>query len=129
MKCLSCKQPWADLIVGGVKDVENRSWSTRYRGPLLIHAGLTVNVAGIEWLRRWRDIEIDRSALPLGAILGAVDLVDCRKTRASRWHHHGAVGWYFENPRRLQTPIPYKGQLGVFNVPDHLLPNSWRPRY
>jgi len=38
MKILSIRQPWAALIVSGAKDVENRTWPTRYRGPLLVHA-------------------------------------------------------------------------------------------
>ncbi|MCB2188832.1 MAG: ASCH domain-containing protein [Deltaproteobacteria bacterium] len=42
MKCLSIRQPWASLIVAGMKDVENRSWATKYRGPVLIHAAATV---------------------------------------------------------------------------------------
>jgi hypothetical protein len=38
MKVISIRQPWASLIVIGAKDVENRTWPTRYRGPVLIHA-------------------------------------------------------------------------------------------
>jgi ASCH domain len=38
MKIISIRQPWAGLIVSGLKDVENRTWPTRYRGPILIHA-------------------------------------------------------------------------------------------
>jgi ASCH domain len=38
---LSVRQPWAWLIVNGVKDNENRSWRTDHRGPLLIHASLS----------------------------------------------------------------------------------------
>ena len=38
MKALSIRQPWASLIVAGIKDIENRSWVTNYRGKLLIHA-------------------------------------------------------------------------------------------
>jgi hypothetical protein len=38
-KALSIRQPWAHLIVAGIKQIENRTWTTRYRGPLLIHAG------------------------------------------------------------------------------------------
>ncbi len=38
MKALSLLQPWATLVVIGVKQIETRSWSTAYRGPLLIHA-------------------------------------------------------------------------------------------
>lgn len=38
MKAISIRQPWAWLIVNGFKDIENRSWRTKYRGPVLIHA-------------------------------------------------------------------------------------------
>lgn len=41
MKAISIHQPWAWLIVEGYKDIENRTWLTAYRGPVLIHAGLT----------------------------------------------------------------------------------------
>lgn len=127
MKCLSVRQPWADLIVKGVKDVENRAWATTYRGPLLIHAGLTMHPGALDTLARWHGIELDRSVLRFGVILGAVDLVDCRTKKTSRWHERGYVGWYFEHPRRLRTPIPYKGRLRLFDVPDRRLPKSWRP--
>jgi hypothetical protein len=40
MKALTIRQPWASLIALGVKHIETRSWSTRYRGPLAIHAGV-----------------------------------------------------------------------------------------
>jgi hypothetical protein len=40
MKILSIRQPWASLIVAGVKDVENRTWPMRYRGRVLIHSSL-----------------------------------------------------------------------------------------
>lgn len=35
---LSVRAPWWWWILYGSKDLENRSWSTRYRGPVLIHA-------------------------------------------------------------------------------------------
>jgi hypothetical protein len=38
MKIFSVRQPWAALIVSRHKDIENRTWSTRYSGPVLIHA-------------------------------------------------------------------------------------------
>jgi hypothetical protein len=39
MKALTICQPYAHLIVRGEKRVENRTWPTRYTGPLAIHAG------------------------------------------------------------------------------------------
>ena len=38
MKALSIRQHWAWLIIHGGKDVENRSWHTKYRGRFLVHA-------------------------------------------------------------------------------------------
>ena len=126
MKCLSVRQPWASLIVAGLKEVENRSWMPRYRGPLLIHAGASMTVSDLDSTARRYGIEVDRSSLVFGAIIGAVDLIDCKKKVSSRWHVRGQVGWYLANPRRLRTPIPYKGRLQIFDVPDRLLPKSWR---
>ena len=38
MKALTLLQPWASLIACGAKKIETRSWSTKYRGPIAIHA-------------------------------------------------------------------------------------------
>jgi len=38
MKTLSVKQPWAYLLCAGIKDIENRTWKTNYRGRVFIHA-------------------------------------------------------------------------------------------
>lgn len=38
MKALSIKQPWASLIAQGIKDIENRTWKTKFRGRIFIHA-------------------------------------------------------------------------------------------
>ncbi len=127
MKCLTVWQPWAELIVMGVKDVENRSWPTRHRGPILIHAAARMRASDLDVLADEHGIELERAALAFGAILGAVDVVDCRREVMSPWHHAGAFGWYLANPRRLPAPIPCKGKLRLFNVPDAWLPESWRP--
>ena len=47
MKAISIRQPWAWLIVHGYQDVENRTWSTKHRGPILIHCHRVVRSA---WL-------------------------------------------------------------------------------
>ena len=38
MKAITIKQPWASLIAAGLKDIENRTWKTNFRGRVLIHA-------------------------------------------------------------------------------------------
>lgn len=38
MKTLSVRQPWASLLVSGLKDIENRTWAPNFRGRIMIHA-------------------------------------------------------------------------------------------
>lgn len=61
MKTLSVKQPNATLICAGVKRVENRTWSTDYRGRLLIHAsGNAYSFYDFEHMPpRWTDQFLD----------------------------------------------------------------------
>ncbi|EPY32349.1 activating signal cointegrator 1 [Angomonas deanei] len=48
--CLSMHQPWASLLVAGIKTHEGRVWGTDYRGKLWIHAASVqpVNVEEVE---------------------------------------------------------------------------------
>lgn len=100
LRALAIKQPWAWLIVNGYKDIENRSWATRYRGPLLIHAGQSesdldeAELAGIE---RKHHIKLPRE-FKRGGIVGVVDVVDCRARTKSPWHIRGNIGWVLSNP-------------------------------
>lgn len=50
MKAISLWQPWASAIACGAKHIETRHWSMAYRGPLLIHAGLSANA------KLWPDV-------------------------------------------------------------------------
>lgn len=120
VKCLSIKQPYAWLIMAGYKDVENRTWRTHYRGPLLVHAGLTFakNVAfggesGIF-------LPPDFFGFARGAVIGRVDLIDCVMGHQSRWAATGCYHWVMSQPVLFDSPIPYKGRLGLFEVPDEI---------
>ena len=111
MRALTIRQPWAELIVRGEKDVENRSWRTRHRGPLLIHAGASVNRASFEKHGVPDDVE-------RGAVIGVVEVVECTQERSSDWHELGSWGWYLTRAKRFRKPIPLKGRRGLFEVPD-----------
>ncbi len=79
MKIITIRQPWADLIVNGSKNIENRSWPTSYRGPVLIHASLNVNRALCQKYRR------NPNMIPRGGIVGIVEITDCvTKHRGSK---------------------------------------------
>lgn len=74
MKAISLLQPWASLVVMGVKKIETRSWSTPYRGTILIHA--SQGKAGSIFVRDppFSKYIPDFKALPFGAIIGEVTL-------------------------------------------------------
>jgi hypothetical protein len=107
MRALTIRQPFAAAILAGSKTVEYRSWPTNHRGDLLIHAGL--KKAPEEWLERYPDV--DPEALVYGAILGVVEVVDCRLRR-------GQYEWVLGNPRPFAEPVPCKGNTRLFNVDD-----------
>jgi len=111
VKALSIQQPWADLIVRGLKDVENRTWATTYRGPLLIHAGRALQKGRTTFTLYGPEHEWD-----LGGIIGMVDLVDCVTDSKSPWAAPGRTHFVVANPRRVPFH-PVKGMLGLFEVP------------
>ncbi len=116
MKALSIRQPWAGLIMLGIKDVENRSWSTDHRGSLGIHAARTLDVSNEELDEYAQEYGFDPATLVYGALIGTVDVVDCTMKVTSEWHHDGQYGWYLKNQKRFDKPVPMKGKQELFSV-------------
>ncbi len=115
--CLSVRQPWADLIVDGKKDVENRSWSTNFRGFILIHAPRTVDQASVPRLIQWLGVNAASEYSPVtGGIIGYTEIVDCVTRHSSRFFE-GPYGFVLANSQRFPQPIPWRGELGIFAVP------------
>jgi ASCH domain len=114
LPALSVRQPWAWLIVNGVKDIENRSRRTHHRGPLLIHASLSLDgfSENIKLVERRLGISVP-SELDRGGIVGVVDVIDCVESHKSKWFEKGSYGWVLSNPRRLKFR-PCKGAVGLF---------------
>ena len=84
MRALSVRQPYADQIMRGTKQIEYRSRPTKIRGRIYIYASLTPAFSNGE-------------DLPLGVIIGSVELFDC--TKGPRGYE-----WHLRNPKRLATP-------------------------
>lgn len=141
MKTITIKQPWASLIVEGIKDVENRTWKTNFRGRVLVHAGMAKTSGLIaKYLSHEQHIEFRKkvgySGLdflePLGAIIGSVEIVDCVINHPSIWaektihktywengkHYLEKVkpiyNWVLANPIKFPEPIPCKGKLSFW---------------
>ena len=96
MKAISIKQPWASLIVHGVKDIENRTWKcpNKYIGNrVLIHAsgshkeGWRLDNNQSLALKQSGSIlcQTDFDKLPFGAIIGSVKIIDCVINHPSVW--------------------------------------------
>jgi hypothetical protein len=108
MKGLTVKQPWANQILYTGKDIENRDTRWNVTGTIALHAGLQVT----------KDVYLPKGYkkhLVLGAIIGVVDIIECVEKHDSPCFK-GPYGYVLENPRPLPKPIPYKGQLGFWNV-------------
>jgi hypothetical protein len=112
-KAISVMQPWAHLIVAGVKRIENRSWTTDYRGLVLIHASATFAREAYRDLRRL-NVNIP-DVLPRGALIGFAELVDV-VTESPDLFFSGPFGFVLRNAQPLKKPIPMEGRLRLFNV-------------
>jgi hypothetical protein len=126
VRALSIHQPFASLIASGEKWVENRTWGTAYRGPLLIHAS-----------RRSRYLTAgQRRRYPQGCVVAIAMLVDCLPLHVLRTrplaecvgkrtigtilghtHTEGPWCWILADVRKLAVPIPYDGRQGLFEIP------------
>lgn len=115
MKTLSIRQPWAHLIVTGRKDIENRTWSTDHRGPLLIHAAQKPDPQWDE-IARYFGLTLARDAVRYGGIVGKVQLVDVVQRSPSRWFT-GPYGWVLTDAQQLPFR-PLRGQLYLFDATD-----------
>ena len=138
LKCLSMVQPWASLVVHGCKSLETRSWATRHRGLLAIHACRKIPepVRGLCQEEPFRSILLRLGYkswldLPTSAVLGTVQLVDCRpmveiaRLRAEEEtlgdFRPGRWAWVFTQPTAFANPVPFIGKLGVFEISDGAL--------
>lgn len=137
MKALSIIQPWASLCVirwksgRTCKMFETRSWATKYRGPLAIHAskGFPVKCRSLCFVEPFRSAMLEAldHVLPFGEIIGTVNLADCLPVEKALEHPlmtlterqfgdytPGRFAWLFEDAKPFETPIPAKGALGLW---------------
>jgi hypothetical protein len=127
LPALSVRQPFADLIVRGVKDIENRTKAWRLRGRVLIHASATFGGAERDAANEYRrelGLKKGEEYRPaLGAVVGEVDIVDAVDDHPSDWFE-GPIGYVLRNARRYQPAVSFKGAVGIFYVPAEVLQAS-----
>lgn len=142
MKAITIKQPFASLIVDGIKDIENRTWKTNFRGTVLIHAACKKPpklpgdmISGLQYASLFtsNNIHLLQNTEVYGAIIGSVDIVDCVINHPSVWAEktEGVLSgntfytkdetktiynWVLANPIRFAKPIEnVKGKLSFWN--------------
>lgn len=98
IKALSIRQPFADKIIFRGKNIENRTWRTKFRGTVAIHASMKFD--GYTELS-----DKEKKTLVRGAVIGIVDIVDCVDEHRSKWFN-SPIGFVLKNPHRLKNPIP-----------------------
>lgn len=122
MKAISIRQPWAWLIVNGYKDIENRTWDTKYRGMVLIHASkgmtrhqyLLVNAICESMPSSCRITLPPFEQLERGGIVGYVHITGTTRESASPWFF-GPVGFQLTGAKPLPF-LPMKGRLSFFET-------------
>lgn len=124
-RALSVRQPWAYAIMHLGKPVENRGWRTSFRGRIALHASAHT---GQQEYGEAREAIFDITAalippyeqMGLGAIVGTVEISDCVSEMASPWFF-GLYGFVLKDAVPFKTPIPVKGALGFWEVPEGML--------
>lgn len=143
MKALSLLQPWASGVALGLKEWETRSWPTKYRGQVAIHAskGLPKEARELCHQHPWskvfepngpgeKHLMIDEAiaALPRGAIIAVATLADCQQVEDVVWNlpddekawgdfSRGRRAWRMAGVIALPHPVPCAGALGLWTVP------------
>lgn len=131
MKALTLTQPWAQLMADGRKHYETRGWKPgglRSGELLAIHAAKG-------WQAPDRDCAescgYEPGELVRGAVVAVVRLIDVVRTEDANPsedeflfgdYSPGRYAWRTELVAKLQTPVPYRGALGIWWLPDRLLP-------
>jgi len=129
-KALSVKQPWCWAILNHYKDIEIRTWNTKFRGYIALHAGKKIDHNDYILLKEGMDVPLPlESTLETGKILGYAYLLDVihydeykrfydhqeRHKNKSSWWNGKQKGFVLQDVTKIK-PIDYKGQLSLFNV-------------
>lgn len=147
MRILTLWEPWATLMALGEKRIETRSWATKYRGPLAIHAakgGLSKDelrriCLGETCLEKHFHDALSDATFHRGHIVAVVNLAYCvpvakifstdalkgiwlpPKEEAFGDYSNGRHAWMTDNLFRLPEPIPYKGSQGLGTLPPDVI--------
>ena len=131
MKALSIKQPWASLIAYGIKNIENRTWKTKFRGKIYIHSSAKFAFRDFDGMLDDNQLKLAKElncVLHTSAIIGEVDIIDCVINHSSIWAEESEFNLGFEDDKIiynwvLANPVLY--EKPILNVKGKL--SFWEP--
>ena len=127
-RAISLRQPWASLMAHGHKRIENRSWPTKFEGPLLIHASLWWRREEIErdWALSLSILEnaglaspsfgMDEMRAARGGVIGRMTVTGCLAESDDPFFF-GPYGFPTRDAHALDKVVACRGMLGIFAVP------------
>lgn len=118
MKALTLHQPWASLVSIGVKFLETRSWATKYRGRLLIHAGLTEDWRATCTPAIAHALQAAGSTMPEGAVVASCVLTDC--VQIGGWDEFIGDEHFTEHDGELTHAVPTDEGWALLDSTDQL---------
>lgn len=137
MKAITVQQPWAGLLVLGIKRYETRSWNTKHRGRIAIHSSAKVTAEGKQLMDELCEMFPDRffegsrayeMCTSTGHVLGLVKIEDTYSTNVTKPKNPGELMlgdyspgrwfWWCREPEAYLTPIPATGRLMIWEWDD-----------
>lgn len=137
-KAISIKQPYATLLLMGIKKFETRSWKTKFRGEICIHSSKAVDKEGMKILKEVLGQKFNSLDFPTGAILGKIQILDCfqcvkkdnnrvlldngkeiSNTESEYYFGDFSVGryaWEIKPIIKFENPIYCNGKLGIWEL-------------
>ena len=122
LKVLTLRQPWATLVAEGIKKYEFRSWKTKYRGKVLIHAGAGIDK---EDIKKYENMNLE---FPSKKIMAIAEIEDCleldeqlnKKIIEENNIAYGnkirtGYAWKLKNVKKINYDKRINGQLGLWN--------------
>ncbi len=124
MKCISLQPPWGALVCAGLKDCENRDWYSKFSGVILIHQSRRMDSDAWEYLcyeqpKAYEWLLAHRDLSRAYGILGRVTFEPMVTRLESPWFF-GPYAWPCHDAVLFKRVIPYRGQLGIFDVQNEL---------
>eukprot|EP01102_Stenamoeba_stenopodia_P014764 TRINITY_DN4948_c0_g1_i1.p1 TRINITY_DN4948_c0_g1~~TRINITY_DN4948_c0_g1_i1.p1 ORF type:complete len:268 (-),score=59.53 TRINITY_DN4948_c0_g1_i1:55-858(-) len=133
--CLTMHQPWASLLVYGIKKIEGRNWNTSHRGTLWIHSASKVpdpeDIMGIEMMYAGITNKQFPTDYPISALIGCVEVVDVmsqeeykRKHPVPEEENTSSFLWLCENPQRLPVPLGMSGKHKLWKIEKRIVESA-----